>query len=67
MMNEKNFKRVTVLLLAFMFVCIYVNSHVNNDYKMIRIIAKQKEEIKYLKSYVKILETGKTGSWQRCK
>ena len=67
MMSEKNFKRVTVLLLAFMFVCIYVNSHVNNDYKMIRIITKQKEEIKFLKSYVKILETGKTGSWQRCK
>ena len=67
MMGEKNFKRVTVLLLAFMFVCIYVNSHVNNDYKMIRIITKQKEEIKFLKSYVKILETGKTGSWQRCK
>ena len=66
-MNHENWKRVVALMLAFLFVCLYAESHVNNDYKMIRIITKQKEEIKFLKSYVKILETGKTGSWQRCK
>ena len=66
-MNEENHKRVIGLLLALVFTCLYVEAHVNNDFKMIRIIGKQERQIKFLKSYIKVLEAGKTGSWQRCK
>tara|TARA_Y100001938_G_scaffold81421_1_gene112183 strand:+ start:1052 stop:1252 length:201 start_codon:yes stop_codon:yes gene_type:complete len=65
-MNDKNYKRVIYLFLALLFVCFYVESHVNNDYRMIRVINKQADEIKFLKSYIKALESGKSGQWRRC-
>ena len=65
-MNHDNWKRVTVLMLAFLFVCLYVESHVNNDFRMIKLIGKQKEEIEFLKSYIKVLERGESGKWKRC-
>ena len=64
-MNDKNYKRVIYLFLALLFVCFYVESHVNNDYRMIRVINKQADEIKFLKSYIKALESGKSGQWRR--
>ena len=48
-MNDKNYKRVIYLFLALLFVCFYAESHVNNDYRMIRVIRKQADEIKFLK------------------
>jgi len=65
-MNHENWKRVVALMLAFLFVCLYAESHVNNDYKMIRIIHKQRDQINFLKSYIKILEKGKHKKWKRC-
>tara|TARA_R100000908_G_scaffold2433_1_gene1488 strand:+ start:222 stop:422 length:201 start_codon:yes stop_codon:yes gene_type:complete len=65
-MNDDNWKRVTVLLLALLFTCLYVESHVNNDFKMVKLIGKQKNEIEVLKSYIKVLERGNSGKWKRC-
>tara|TARA_R110001583_G_scaffold172782_1_gene326550 strand:+ start:6159 stop:6359 length:201 start_codon:yes stop_codon:yes gene_type:complete len=65
-MNDDNWKRVTVLLLALLFTCLYVESHVNNDFKMVKLIGKQKNEIEFLKSYIKVLERGNSGKWKRC-
>jgi len=65
-MNDKNYKRVIYLFLALLFVCFYAESHVNNDYRMIRVIRKQADEIKFLKSYIKALESGKSKQWRRC-
>ena len=65
-MNEENHKRVIGLLFALVFTCLYVEAHVNNDFKMIRIIGKQKRQISFLKSYIKVLERGKSGKWKRC-
>ena len=65
-MDKENHKRVIGLLFALVFTCLYVEAHVNNDFKMIRIIGKQKRQISFLKSYIKVLERGETGKWKRC-
>ena len=53
-------------MLALLFVCLYAESHVNNDFKMVRIIRKQRDKISLLKSYIKMLEKGKHKKWKRC-
>tara|TARA_R100000908_G_scaffold39961_1_gene18513 strand:- start:95 stop:295 length:201 start_codon:yes stop_codon:yes gene_type:complete len=65
-MNKENHKRVIGLLFALVFTCLYVEAHVNNDFKMIRIIGKQKRQISFLKSYIKVLERDESGKWKRC-
>ena len=45
---------------------IYVESHVKNDYDMVRQIKKQEQQIIMMKSYIRILESGKSGKWRRC-
>jgi len=65
-MNENNWKRVLVLFVALICATIYVESHVRNDYQMIRQIRKQEEQIIMMKSYIRILESGKSGKWKRC-
>jgi len=65
-MNHENWKRVVALMLALLFVCFYAESHVNNDFKMVRIIRKQRDKISLLKSYIKMLEKGKHKKWKRC-
>jgi hypothetical protein len=65
-MNHENWKRVVTLMLALLFVCLYAESHVNNDFKMVRIIRKQRDKISLLKSYIKMLEKGKHKKWKRC-
>jgi len=65
-MNENNWKRVLVLFVALICAAIYVESHVRNDYQMIRQIRKKEEQIIMMKSYIRILESGKSGKWRRC-
>ena len=65
-MNENNWKRVLVLIIALICVSIYVESHVKNDYEMVRQIKKQEQQIIMMKSYIRILESGKSGKWRRC-
>ena len=65
-MNENNFKRVIILIIMLLCATIYVESHVKNDYDMVRQIKKQEQQIIMMKSYIRILESGKSGKWRRC-
>ena len=65
-MNESNFKRAIILIIMLLCATIYVESHVKNDYDMVRQIKKQEQQIIMMKSYIRILESGKSGKWRRC-
>ena len=65
-MNNKNWKRVLVLMFMLFGAFLYIKSHVENDYEMVKTIKKQERQIHLMKSYIKILETGKSGKWVRC-
>ena len=45
---------------------VYVESHVKNDYDMVAKIRVQQRQIIMMKSYIRILESGKSGKWKRC-
>ena len=65
-MNESNFKRVIILIIMLLCATVYVESHVKNDYDMVEQIRVQQRQIIMMKSYIRILESGKSGKWKRC-
>ncbi len=49
-------KRIIILLLMLVFVCLYADSHLQHDIWMTQRISEQQDQIDFLLKYVKILK-----------
>ena len=49
-------KRLIVLMIMLVFVCLYADSHLQHDIWMTQRISEQQDQIDFLLKYVKILK-----------